>query len=372
VADASNDASRSRDVPVALFLFNRADTLRRVVDVLARVQPRRVFLIADGPRPGYPSDVANCRAARAVVERLDWRCEVVRNFAETNLGCDPRIASGLDWVFDQVDEAILLEDDIVPDPSFFAWCAAMLDRYRHEPQVMHVAGRNHLGRWIEPGVSHYLLRRGSVWGWATWRLAWQAGAPAPLRSSEEIGRRDIDQGVDSLVLDHFRMFQEEARSDRPGSWDTSWELRKALLGGLSVVPPVNLVRHIGFGANATHSTFAGDLRGLTPVGTAPDLSVANCVERDDRLDRWSLLLELMATCREPQMAWRVARVARRQPVAGRFADLRLRQQLAPFTRPAEAVAVLEHFRAAGATSPLLDELLGVLACAAAEAAAAAS
>ena len=109
----------ARDVPVVVFLFNRPDTLARVVDVLRYVRPRLIWVVADGPRPDYPQDVARCRAARALVESFDWPCRVVRDFAEANMGCSARITSGLDWVFSEVAEAIVLEDDIVPDPSFF-------------------------------------------------------------------------------------------------------------------------------------------------------------------------------------------------------------------------------------------------------------
>src|SRR3954471_23292140 len=105
-------------VPVVLFLFNRPASLARVVDVLCRVRPKLVLAIADGPRPGQPEDIPRCIAARKIVERLDGSCHVIRHFAETNLGCDPRIATGLSWAFDHISEAIVLEDDIIPDLSF--------------------------------------------------------------------------------------------------------------------------------------------------------------------------------------------------------------------------------------------------------------
>ena len=350
----------TRDVPVVLFLFNRPEMLERVVDVLRRVRPRVVLVVADGPRPDHPDDAARCRAARAVVDRLGWRCDVSRNAAEINMGCDARLASGLDWAFRQVSEAIVLEDDVVPDPSFFPWCAAMLDRYREEPGVMHVSGRNELGRWTKPGVGHFLLRRGCTWGWATWRRAWERDPEVFPGAPDDIVRHAADCGLDPLVADHFLMLQELARNGDLHGWDTIWELRKAVLGGLSVVPPVNLAGNIGFGPEATHNTFAGDLRALTPVGTAPDISTGNRGERDRRLDRWTLLLDLMATYREPRMIWRIARSARLRDAAPMSADRRLHHHLAPFRNPLESVAVLEHFRAAGAAASPLDGLLRVL------------
>lgn len=354
----------AREVPVVLFLFNRPDLLARVVDVLRRVRPRPVLAVADGPRPDRPEDAERCKAARAIIDKLDWPCQVVREFSETNLGCDARIASGLDWAFQEVSEAIVLEDDVVPDPTFFAWCARMLDRYRDEPRVMHVSGRNHLGRWTQTGGGHCLLHRANAWGWATWRRAWQHQVPMP-GTPDDIARVATSSAVDPLVVDNFLMLQELAVIRNLQSWDTAWELRKALAGGLSVVPSVNLVANIGFGPEATHNKFVGDIGALTPVGSAPCAEADRCVE-DRRLDRWSMLFELMATYRVPGLVWRLARSARLATAGSWSVDRRLRHHLAPFRNPRESLAALEHLCAVGAAPEPLNDLFSALRRAAAD------
>jgi hypothetical protein len=359
----------ARDVPVVLFLFNRPETLARVVDVLRRVRPRLVLAIADGPRPDYPPDAARCRAARRIVERLNWPCDIVCDFAETNMGCTERISSGLAWAFRQVTEAIVLEDDVAPDSTFFSWCGQMLDRYRDEPAVMDISGRNHIGRWTQTGDGHCLLRRSSVTGWATWRRAWQKTVPMP-GTPAEIARVAASSVIDPLVVDHFLMLQELACISTSGSWDTTWELKKALAGGLSVVPSVNLVAHIGFGPEATHCKFVRDIGALTPVRPAPLGDEAELCREDPHLDRWSLLFELMVTYCAPRLVWRLARSARFAKVKPWSADRRLRHHLAPFRNPHESLAVLEHFCAAGAAIEPLNDLFFALRRAAADVAAA--
>jgi hypothetical protein len=349
----------ARDVPVVLFLFNRPEMLACVIDVLRRVRPRLIFVVADGPRPDYPQDAARCSASRTIVERLDWSCHVVRDFAETNMGCDARIITGLDWVFREVSEAIVIEDDVVPDASFFSWCARMLDRYRDEPAVMQVSGRNHLGCWTETGVGHCLLRRASAWGWATWRRAWQHKVPMPGRPHDIESAATVSV-IDPLVVDHFLMLQELARAGNLHGWDTIWQLKKALVGGFTVVPSVNLVAHIGFGAEATRNTFARDIGALTPVGSAPSGDDADRCAEDPRLERWSLLLELMARYRTPGLAWRLARSERLTTAKPWSLDRRLRHHLAPFYCPRESLAALEHFRASGAAAEPLNDLFCVL------------
>ena len=346
--------------PVVLFVFNRPAKLARLLAVLERVRPALLLVVADGPRADHPGDAEACEAVRALVERPAWPCEVRRHYAAANLGCDACIAAGIDWAFEQVEEAIFIEDDLLPDPSFFAWCAAMLARYRGVPgartnPVLQVAGRNELGQWEGTGGDHHLVHRASQWGWASWRSAWRSfsridlpGDAAAIAGQAAAGR------LDPLVADHFVMLNRLAEAGEGKAWDYQWTLRQALAGALTVVPPVNLVANAGFGAGATHTRFAPDLRGLLPVFKAPAPVPGFRAEPDPRLDRWSLLLDLMATYRDPGMLARLARAR------GRLRDHRLSHHLAPFAMPAEALAALRHLRRFATDPAALDPLIGLL------------
>ncbi|MCC6737328.1 MAG: glycosyltransferase [Bauldia sp.] len=347
-------------VPVVLFLFNRPATLSRVIDAVLAARPETVVAIADGPRANWPDDGPRCAAARALVDRLEGQCAVVRHYSETNLGCDARIRSGLDWVFERYPEAIVLEDDVLPDPSFLPWAERMLHRYRDRPEVMHVSGRNHLGRWTLSGDGHALTRRASAWGWATWRRAWQCPVETPGNAAA-LANAPGAASVDPLVAEQFLMLQEAASNAGPVAWDCAWELKKALAGGLSVVPAVNLTAHIGYGPGATHNRYAADIGASVPVFSVagrPD-AVDRC-EDDSRLDRWQMMIELMATYRAPEMVRRLARMAQFPAAAGWAGDRRLRQHLAPFRHAEETLAVLEHFCASGAPREPLADLFGAL------------
>src|SRR5262249_10093644 len=150
------------DVPVAVFAFARPDLLRKVLSSVRTARPRLLLIVTDGPRQGHLEDVTRCKETLKILEAIDWPCETRRCHSERNLGCDLRLTTGLAWIFEQVAEAIILEDDVVPDPSFFPWCATMLHHYRDEPTIMHVAGRNELGSWRQGDGDHFFARRGSI------------------------------------------------------------------------------------------------------------------------------------------------------------------------------------------------------------------
>lgn len=242
------------DVPVALIAFNRPKTTAQVLRAVAVARPRQLLLITDGPRPGHAQDLERCAEVRRVLQSgVNWPCEILTHHAETNLGCCRRIATGVDWVFDQVSEAIVLEDDCEPHPDFFAFVRAMLDKYRDDPAVMHINGTNL--RRQTTGASHFFSAYNLPWGWATWKRAW---------SHYRVNMTAFDGFVRGGGIEHrFRhsrqrkYFHEQYLAHcnpATNSWDWQWIFATWVRDGLAVTPAVNLISNIGDGADALHCT----------------------------------------------------------------------------------------------------------------------
>jgi hypothetical protein len=239
------------DVPVAFFLFNRPQETARVFAEIAKAKPARLFLIADGPRHSEERDA--CEAARQIVKAIDWTCEVRRNFSDVNLGCRRRMSSGIDWVFSLAERAILLEDDCVPDPTFFPFCTELLDRYEADPRVMMISGDNmQMGRRCTPN-SYYFSAIPHIWGWATWRRAWKH-YDVEMRDWPTVRGTDFpgEFVVPSAARVHRKMM-EDVHAGRLDTWDVQWEFACWRQRGLSILPAVNLITNIGYGSQATHT-----------------------------------------------------------------------------------------------------------------------
>lgn len=163
--------------PVLLIIFKRPDTTRQVLQAIRQVKPRQLFVAADGPRPDHPDEAEKCHQTRAVIEEVDWKCEVQTLFQQRNLGCGPGPVTGpvtaITWFFHNVEQGIILEDDCLPDLSFFRFCEELLDRYRYTEQIMHISGNNFLYGRKRGSASYYFSKYTHVWGWATWRRAWK-------------------------------------------------------------------------------------------------------------------------------------------------------------------------------------------------------
>lgn len=252
VRTASPRSATPMKTPVALFLFNRPELTRRVFDAIAAARPRQLFLVADGPRD--QTERHRCDAARAVTECIDWPCEVRRDFADANLGCRRRMAGGIDWVFAQVERAILLEDDCVPDPSFFPFCEQLLDRYALDERVMMISGDNFQFGVSRTDASYYFSKITHVWGWGTWRRAWRhydvtmRDWPA-VRDSPWLEAHLGDRAVAAV----FRRIFDNVHAGRVDTWDSQWTYAVWRQGGLTALPSGNLVTNVGFGADATHT-----------------------------------------------------------------------------------------------------------------------
>jgi hypothetical protein len=240
---------------VALILFRRPELIAKVFERIRDARPDKLFLIADGPRPGNREDARFCEQARAVVERVDWPCDVVRDFAEENLGLKRRIPSGLDRVFEEVEEAIILEDDCLPHPSFFPYCEELLARYREDERVVHISGSQLLPQ-PPTGGSYHFSRGPAVWGWATWRRAWR------LFDVDLTDWHALTKAERKARL--REMFEEEDEQRHWGfvwnnspeidNWDAQWSYVALSRGLLAINPNRNLISNIGFGGEATNAT----------------------------------------------------------------------------------------------------------------------
>jgi hypothetical protein len=240
--------------PVALFIFNRPDTTARVFAEIAKVKPARLLVVADGPRPDRPGEAALCEAARAAATRVSWNCELTVNFADRNLGCRKRMTTGLDWVFGQCEDAVILEDDCVPDPSFFLFCEELLDRYRTEERVVHIGGTNLMPQAVSCSSSYFFSRHSLVWGWASWRRAWRLYDEAlsdwpRLRDNGFLARIFERPEVQAF----WRGKLDAVHAREIDTWDYQWAYTCWQQDRLCIWPRTNLISNIGFRPDATHT-----------------------------------------------------------------------------------------------------------------------
>lgn len=243
-------------------VFNRPNLTKKLLNIITHVQPSKIFVIADGPRIDHPTDPKHCKATRDLISQAHWQGEVLINYADVNLGCQNRIFTGLNWVFEHVDRAIILEDDCIPDDTFFLFCQELLERYQADERIMAISGNNFQLGHSRNNDSYYFSRYPHCWGWATWKRAWQH-CDVEMRHWPTVKEQNRLKDVleDAGAIRYWKNKFQRTYDHKIDSWAFCWTLSCWLNSGLTILPNENLVSNIGFDDSGTHhqnsqSTFA--------------------------------------------------------------------------------------------------------------------
>ena len=271
--------------PVAFIIFDRPDTTKRVFAEIARARPPKLLVIADGPRADHPDDAEKCANVRAIIDGVDWDCEVLTNYSDANLGCKRRVSSGLDWVFDTVDDAIILEDDCLPHPTFFRFCEEMLEKYRDDERIAMISGDNFQFGRKRTEYSYYFSRYTHIWGWASWRRAWD-NYDVAMKIWPEIrdGRWLEDLLGAKKSVWYWKYIFENVYNGKTDSWAYQWTFSCWIQSALTVLPNANLVSNIGFGMNAVHTKVSNEFAEMETESMRFPISHPNYILRDSAAD----------------------------------------------------------------------------------------
>lgn len=241
------------NTPILLLIFNRPKTTQKVFNKIREQKPRHLYIAADGPRINNLEDIELCKKTREIVAQIDWNCEVRTLFRDENLGCGVSPAQSITWFFENVEQGIILEDDILTDSSFFGFCETMLDRYKNNEQIMHVSGCYFLESFSENiPQSYYFTRHIHVWGWATWRRAWKhydyhMKDWYTLRSNKKL--KKYYSGYSIFWKEIFDKMSNKGND----IWDYQWMFAIYKNDGIAINPSINLTQNIGFDNDATHT-----------------------------------------------------------------------------------------------------------------------
>ncbi len=319
-----SEMANAATAPVVLLCFNRPDMTARVFSAIRAAAPAELYLVMDGPRTNVPDDDRLVAETNEVISAVDWPCTVVTDFAPRNLGLKKRISSGLDFVFSHTTHAIILEDDCVPDPSFFPFMTELLVRYHDDARVGILGGSSRLRGNRVSGYSYDFSRDVRIWGWATWARTWtNFSRSGDLDAQWSAVQQQEILSVIPAGARRQAMSSMLAKATELDSWALPFAVHCQKQGYLSVVPEVNLVENVGFGARSTHTTFEDFVSQIpaTPISFPlrhPEAVVHNPAvdDMESRLDArewWAYPLRhpLDVAGRVARYLWHRFRVSRR-------------------------------------------------------------
>ncbi len=238
--------------PVVMFAFNRPELTTQVFATIRAARPSRLFLVCDGPRADRPGEADRCAAVRQILSEVDWPCEVERHYSDENMGCRLRVSSGIEWVFARTEEAIFLEDDVLPEATFFRYCDELLERYRDDERVLTISGYNALGESLMSAGSYWFGAHSRIWGWASWRRAWR-GYDEGMSGWPVFRKGTSWRRLSAEEREVFGPWMDVVFAREMDTWDAQLQLLAWQRAALTVIPGRNLVQNLGFGAIGTHT-----------------------------------------------------------------------------------------------------------------------
>ncbi len=230
------------ETPVLFLVFNRPDTTAQVFEAIRQAKPKQLFVAADGPRPDKEGEKESCEEVRKIATAIDWDCELKTLFRDENLGCGKGPAHAINWFFEQVEQGIILEDDCLPDLSFFNFCEEQLNKFAFDENIFHISGCNIQFGLRSTRDQYYFSNIPHMWGWATWRRAWNK---YDFNSLKNFNRYNID--------DYWIGEFESVLKGDVDAWDYQWLYTIQINKSICITPSISLVDNIGFNKNATHT-----------------------------------------------------------------------------------------------------------------------
>ena len=242
---------------------------------------------ADGPRTNKSGETERSEEVRKIATAVDWPCEVKTLFRGNNLGCKHAVSSGIDWFFENEKQGIILEDDCLPHQDFFNFCEALLNKYADEESVWVVTGDNFQDGQKRGDASYYFSRYNHVWGWATWRRAWEKRDmslsfwPAWKKSAQW-----NEWFSDKIERKYWEKIFDKMHRNEIDTWDYPWTATAWFNKGLTVTPNVNLISNIGFGPDATHTVSNSSRNSRMKTSELGEIVFNDIIVQDNSADRY--------------------------------------------------------------------------------------
>ncbi|WP_298480642.1 nucleotide-diphospho-sugar transferase [uncultured Maribacter sp.] len=243
------------DIPVLFIVFNRKTTALTSLDAIRNAKPKHIYIAGDGPRSHINGEVDKVEETRsAVLEGIDWDCEIKTLFQESNLGCGPGVYAAINWFFKEVEMGIILEDDCVARPSFFNFSKELLEKYKNDTRIALISGFNQVGSSLND-YSYCFSKYVVCWGWATWRRSWEnMNYEMTWKGGAEEYSILSNCGFQGKDYKYWKRRVKAIDDNVVSAWDFQWCYSVGAQNQLGIFPSQNLISNIGFDQDATHTS----------------------------------------------------------------------------------------------------------------------
>lgn len=236
--------------PILIIVFNRPDVTQRLFEAIKKIEPPKLYIVADGARQNVDGEEKCCNEVKQIFEKIDWVCEVKKLYRKENMGCDPSIIDGINWFFKNEEYGIILEDDCIPTKSFYKFCCQLLNIHENNPEIAIISGSNYYNKQISTKYDYFIGDLYYLWGWATWRHVWNTVDWNKRYSLEDVRNKLMNVYENKKFINILYKNIYYAYEQITPHWDAIFYLHNLFQNKKAIIPSQNQINNIG--TNGTH------------------------------------------------------------------------------------------------------------------------
>ena len=235
------------ETPVLFVTFVRPDYARQTWEGIKATKPKTHYFYSNKGRAEKEGEVERNNEIRSYINEIDWDCDLHIFFREECVNVYDSLRGAIDWLFDNEERGIILEEDCVPTKAFFSFVDQMIEKFKEDKRVWCISGDNII-KQNPSGYDYMFSHLHAMYGWASWRDRWRMVNWDHLYIKET-----IDEHI------YYRLFKtkeqakakEKALSNmedmlyRTKCWDYIFGLCMDQYHALTVQPKEHLVKNIG-------------------------------------------------------------------------------------------------------------------------------
>jgi hypothetical protein len=240
-------------LPILIVGFLRSENILSLAKYAASMKSKKLYISIDGSRNEIENSIQSkmLEDLKMYLNNETIAYEIRRS--SINRGAAVSVILGIDWISNNENEFVILEDDLLPSDDFIRFARDALNEYRESDKVLLVSGNRYF-RSLESEESATLIRHPLIWGWATTSKKWQLMRNSMLETTGT-------EHTLNRTKNFLRLGASRAREGKIDAWDIPLADTMYKEGYLCLLPPVNLVQNLGNDSFATHT-----VQQIWPIG----------------------------------------------------------------------------------------------------------
>ena len=156
------------NTPILLMVYIKPETTIKIIERLQDIEPKKIYISINIPTKENEKEIIKNKKVVNILKKINWKCKIKYKKRKKHVDAFTSYKEAIEWFFKNEKEGIILEDDTLPNVSFFKFCSKMLKKYRHNKKISQICGSS-FKNFKKTDDFYFFSNYNLCWGYATWR-----------------------------------------------------------------------------------------------------------------------------------------------------------------------------------------------------------